>query len=63
MSLWEIMSTIPLFYLLLKAKSKNEKVTVSWEILNDNHKAYHLRNTTSVIESNTPQHTNNLYLV
>ena len=25
MSLWEIMSTIPLFYLLLRAKSENEK--------------------------------------
>ena len=45
MSLWEIISTIPLFYLLLKAKSKNEKITVSWEILKDNHKAYHLRQT------------------
>ena len=45
MSLWEIISTIPLFYLLLKAKSKNEKITVSWETLKDNHKAYHLRQT------------------
>ena len=45
MSLWEIISTIPLFYLLLKAKSKNEKITVSWEILESNHKAYHFRQT------------------